>query len=276
MLLRKIWSSEFRQHMPLNSGGYTVVIVVLISLVALSMAMVLASNFIRNTKNLSQIDSSQKSLSVAESLVERLLTESNDTLTGYITNNNCGSKCSLSITENGISSSATATLSFLGNSADPYEVSLDTNEPVEVSLLGYASNSYVSVCWNGGASLTGLYVHQNGGYSADAFSYNPASGPVGDALGNGFSNATTGVTQTSCFNVITVNTPILLRLKSMYGPTPAFVYPAQFQTLPKQGIIIETTGTTGDVSKTVRVLKRTPSLPSQFDYVLFTESSLQN
>lgn len=69
--------------------------------------------------------------------------------------------------------------------------------------------------------------------------------------------------------------PILLRIRALYNSDFSIpVGVAASIALPSQGTIIESTGNVSSVTRKIVAIRQVPSLPSLFDYVLFTNDDL--
>ncbi|OGC57793.1 hypothetical protein A3H26_00735 [candidate division WWE3 bacterium RIFCSPLOWO2_12_FULL_36_10] len=261
-----------------NQKGQTLIIVILTMMMALAVGISVSSRFLKSVNVTTRSDSSNRSLAVAEALAERLLVKPYATLKGYIDFGNCGTECALTINgEDGISATAGAVLSYVGNSTSALSVSLKRNKSIEVDLTDYTANKTLSVCWNnpstgGEASITGFLVYGNGSstYVLSNFAYNSLSSVYSS---NGFSQAATNFGYTNCFNIAGQTTPKLLRLKSVYNDVDAFVIPAPGVSLPIQGILIKSTGSVKDLTRVVSVIKSAASLPTSFDYAIQMKST---
>ena len=75
--------------------------------------------------------------------------------------------------------------------------------------------------------------------------------------------------------VPTTDDSVMLRFKAVYEENIAVVIPEVGEVLPTQGILIESVGAAGDVTKTVTVIITDPVLSSQFDYVLYQKSTTE-
>lgn len=71
--------------------------------------------------------------------------------------------------------------------------------------------------------------------------------------------------------------PIMARVKLLYSRLthPVAIKPVSNLSLPPQAVIYESTGTSGDVSRTIRLFKEKSVIPSLFDYALFSADQLQ-
>ncbi len=255
-----------------KESGQVFVGIVIVMLIALTLGVTVSTRFMSTLRMNTQADELTRALGVAEAGIERILLQPNDVLDGFIQFNNCGSACVVEITDpNGKVLRADISLSYAGNSSEPYVIQLNPGDVAQVSLAGYPSNMTVSVCWDTGASIYASYIHRDGSNvpRADAYAYNSASSAYYD---NNFSTATGNYGHSSCFSVNTVNSPYMLRLKGMYTQNVVYVIPSAGQVLPKQGILIQSTGVAGDARKTVRVVKTDAVMPEAFDYLLFQKA----
>ena len=83
---------------------------------------------------------------------------------------------------------------------------------------------------------------------------------------NGFNN---------CFTVTLTNTPLGLRIRPLYEDAPITIVLESGHTLPSQGVLIESVGTTINVSRKVSVTKTNPFMPAIFDYILYQKSDTE-
>lgn len=256
----------------IQEKGQTLVMIIILSVLALSVGVVVSNRFIKTLKDVSESDNSSRARAVAEALVERLLVVPNDTLSGYINFGSCGNVCILEI--NGFLGEvvrADATLSFAGASADPYEMTGKNGEVSQLMLVGYATNSSVDVCWSGTASLYASYIYdQSGVITANIYAYNPV-GYTGYI--NNFSDAVALHGYPNCFTVSTPYTPKVLRIKPINADATIIVVPAGGHSLPSQGILITSIGRAGNAVKTIKVLKSSASAPEYMDFVIYQKST---
>lgn len=261
-------------HSLKNEQGQTLVIIVILMVVALMIGITVSSTFIQGLSILTASDDDAKAAAMAEALIERVLLIPSETLEDYIEFSSCGSDCYLEKTEdNGRVISATAALSYTGESEDSYDIKLAEEEANEIYLSGYTSGELIFVCWDGSYSIVSSYVYEDSGVvEANAYAYNAISTSHSD---NNFDDAFSAYGYDNCFSFTASNTPKLLRLKSVYGEIDAAVIPEAGNSLPKQGILIESVGTAGKSKKTVTVIKSTPFLPAIFDYAVYQKSTSQ-
>ncbi|OGC68700.1 hypothetical protein A2415_01970 [candidate division WWE3 bacterium RIFOXYC1_FULL_39_7] len=255
-----------------NEKGQTAIAMLVLMVVALMIGVTVSDRFIRGLRSIASSDNTSKAVAAAEAAIERLLVLPNETLEDFITFNNCGSNCVYQITDpnNGQLITATVTLSHMGSTSEPYLMSLKEVETSEMSLNGYASGQSVNVCWNGTTSIEGLYVYNEGGtIKVSPFAYNSTTTAHPE---NGFTAAAGSYGYQNCFSVTASNTPLSLRLKSVYGPVDVDVLPAPGYNIPTQGIRLVSVGVAGDARKTVTVIKSEAFAPVIFDYVLYQKS----
>ncbi len=258
-----------------NEKGQTLLIMFVMMVIALSIGIAISTRYIGGLRNITQSDLSTRAIAVAEAAVEHILLLPIETIEDYATNGTCGANCTLSITgDDGQVLTANVTLTILGSSSEPYLLQLKTDETSQVNLQGYPQNQNVYICWDEpDMSITGLYLNGAvGSYQADAFSYNP---PTTSHADNNFSNAAAQQGYSSCITIASIANSNMLRLKALYNEGYVVVIPASGQVLPNQGILIESVGNAGDVTKTVTVLITDPIMPAQFDYALFQKSNTQ-
>lgn len=268
--------------MRIDSKGQTIAAILLILTLALIVGTGVTTRFVTNLRTRISTDFSYRADGAAQALAERILLKDFQTLKDYITYNNCGSNCSLSISQSGIDSNATATLSYVGNSSNPFEVSVKTTEANEVSLLGYGDNKNLYVCWNNltsgvKPSVIALYISGTAGsYQADTYAVNASGSSYGS---NGFNSASPNFGYSNCFTVTGKTSPQFIRLRSVYGDFNTYVLPVAGSTIPSQGIKITSIGTSGTATRTVVVTKSDTFLPIDFEYALFqtaTDETLTN
>ena len=256
--------------------GQTVLAVVLVMVIALAVGISASSRFVKNLRTISTADSTDRAVAVAEAAIERILTIPDETLLEYIELGTCGSNCYLEIPgDDGVDAIATVVLSDEGAGTDPLPIQISTTSVTEINLLSYPDDSDISVCWDNPAvgelpSISGMFIYGSlGDYTADSYAVNSIGSPYGD---NGFDDAISNHGYAHCFNVVGRSNPQVLRLHSFYNDFEAFVVPALNQSLPSQGIRIESTGQVDEAIRKVVVVKSAPFLPLQFDYVLFQKS----
>lgn len=256
--------------------GQVLVIIVVVMVFSVALGVSVASSFLKRINRFSSVDTSGRAAGVAEAAIEKLLLKDITTLSNYIQNNTCGADCFLQITGiDGLTASAVVQLLYLGNSASNLDVNLKQSETYEVNLSGYPDSKDLSVCWNTPSlgnypSLFANYIYGTSqSYTVDSYAYN-TSGSLNS--GNGFSSAVANNGYSNCFSITGRQNPKLIRLKTIYADIDAVIVPAQGTVFPKQGILIESTGTLSGISKKVTVKKMYESVPLEFDYTVYQKS----
>lgn len=247
----------------MNQKGQTLVITIFVMLVALSAGVIISSRYFKSLHTFTKSDNASKATYVAESLAERLLSQSNETLNDYVVNNSCGDNCYLGF-EDG--SEAYAEVSVLGNSTDTYSLKGIKDSVVQINLEGYDANSYIDICWNENSSVTAMYIY--GDSSIDSYAYNA----VTSMYDSDFEMASPNYAYANCFRVDTKVDSIILRLKALYEDAYFNVIPYSGSVLPSQGFLIKSTGRFWDIYKTVSVAKKHTLAPEIFDYVIYQKS----
>lgn len=255
--------------------GQTLVIIVLVMVLALSIGITTSSRFIRSLRSVTRTQTGYRSSAVADALLERMLLKTPQELDAYITNNNCGSECTLQVTNSdGVVESATVTFTRLGNSSQAFSIPLSINGSSEVNLAGYPNNTNLTVCWNEAGldpvpSVVGMLVYGTlGNYDATSAAYNSASSIVN----NNFSQASPANGYSSCFVVSSQTSPQLLRLRALYQNVDVMVFPHSSAVIPSQGILIESVGTSLDTSTKIGAIRGSNKTPYLFDYVIYSKS----
>ncbi|MEK7595833.1 MAG: hypothetical protein AAB443_04585 [Patescibacteria group bacterium] len=267
----------------LNQRGQTLIVMLLIMLAALAIGLAVSQRLVGSLWRSANLDNASRSDTVAHALVERVLTIPSATLDSYITNSNCTTDCGLTITGNdGVTSIATATLSYAGNSTQTFDVSIDKNSVYEISMTSYSGSASVELCWDNAISGSNPSVYvtyiygSSAPYSISYYAYNSAATLF---TANGFMAATPDLSYPNCFTISPKTSPQFMRLKALYNNVFLHVVPKNGASIPVQGYLISVTGQTGQVRRTLKLIKSKPFLSPIFDFTLFSTSgdtSLQN
>jgi len=253
-----------------NQKGQMFIVMAFLMLLALTIGITISSRFIKSLRQFTGRDNASKALSIAEAAVENILLKSNDTLEDYINYGSCGSDCVASVTDvTGQEIRAEVSLTFAGNSEEIFELEGNRGETLQINLSGYSSDSVVTVCWNTNSSVYASYIYKDGEETkSEIYAYNA----VGTSYDNYFEEASPDYGYSSCFDVSTVNTPELLRLRMFNSNSVIYIVPAPGENIPRQGILIKSRGYAGDAIKTVTVLRTEPITPGVLDYILYQKS----
>lgn len=263
-------------------SGQILVMALLISVIGLTIGLSVASRSVTGIKQTSSFEASNRAFSAAEAGIEealqklRTVTPGNPLPTG--SQNLSGSNFNYQTTSVG------------GGSA--YQVDgVLKDDTVEVKLVSGGPTSSINVYWtkpvDPTAIVSAIIINNSGSYSLKkAATYCGGSrGPFA-----GFTDVTPGTytISSSTYNCLT-NIPIpanasALRLRLMcvlcnsanlavvaQGNLPS----GDVYQLPPQSYLIRSVGSAAGTQRTVEVIESLPSLPSIFDYVLFSGSTSQ-
>lgn len=268
--------------------GQTLVIILLGTSVALTVALAVSVRTISSLKQTTTSAQAQQSLAAAEAGAEVAL--------GYLKDGTCTqanlTACNIStpVVLSGSSTQYTVVTTATGGSTDPYLMDLAKDNTQEVKLNGYTGGGTVRVCWwdpnlDGSETTNALeviYVNDAGAMAKSAFNGVAPSPTNGfTATGGGaqvtFPSNGKKITFSRCQNITLTGNPMILRLKAFYANFSAVVDPNGGGTLPSQGYQVVATGQSADgsVKKAVRVTKSLPSLPGIFDFAIYSGSSTQ-
>lgn len=268
--------------------GQTLVIILLGTSVALTVALAVSVRTISGLRQTTTTARSQAALAAAEAGAEVGLARLQSTAPGDAackTQTGCTGSGTISET----STTYAYTVAAAGQAQGAYLLDLLRDQTQEIKLDNYPAGGNLKVCWYDlgldgdpevDSALELIYVDSAGTLTKYAI-----NGKVSLA-GNGFS-APPGlgsvvaegrtVNFQHCSTITTTNTPRILRIKAFYNNVSAAVEPQGGAQLPVQSYRVESTGTTSDgsVTKKVRVTKSLPSLPAVFDFGLFSGSTTQ-
>lgn len=266
--------------------GQTLVIILLGTSVALTVALAVSVRTISSLKQTATTARSQAALAAAEAGAEVGLARIASAAAGDAackTLSGCVGSGTISETSTTYSYTAAAA----GSSTDAYLVDLARDQSQEIKLDGYPSGGSLKICWydpglDGSAinALELIYVDSAGTMTKSAYNGDASLGTNGFTAPPGpgqVSVAGHTVSFQHCQVVSTPGTPKILRVKALYNNVSAAVEPQGGASLPVQAYRVESTGQTSDgsVTKKVRVTKSLPSLPSIFDFGLFSGSATQ-
>jgi Tfp pilus assembly protein PilX len=257
-----------------NQKGQTLIVVLMLMIISLSIGLAVSQRIISSSKRSVTLDSSSRAQAVAEAAIEKMLPTSTTTLDSYITNNNCGTNCQLTISgADGVSATATVTLAYAGNSTSLFNTKVERDAVTELDLTGYG-NRALEICWDGSSgntpSVSALFVYgASVPYTSQRFAYNSASTTHSS---NGFSTAAPDLSYANCFTIGAQSNPRFVRIRALYSDLNLYVIPKSGGTLPVQGYLMTSVGRFGGVTKTIQALKSRSFVPASFDFVLFNTS----
>jgi Tfp pilus assembly protein PilX len=254
--------------------GQALLLVVLLITVVLTVAMSLMSRSIVNVRLSSEEDQSQKALSAAEAGIEKTLLANSAITNGTLSNNATFSTTYTQVNGN----------SFLLNNG---KIVLK-DEGADIWLSDYSpdsNNNYanpwtgtLSIYWGSSSdsctssesvnTMAALEIIVITGNRNNPVITHYAFDPCGSRrTSNSFNTPTAGTTIGSVAFAysakITLNTTgLIARVIPLYANT--YIGIQGNPILPAQGSVIQSTGTSGDVKRTVSVLEQNPSLPVEF------------
>ncbi len=293
-----------------NQNGQALLFVIITMVIALTIGLGLTLNTVKIASNVSDTDTSQRSLAGAEGAAERVLTLSDQQLSsfvGNITNSECTG------TLGGTFENNTCYIKYLASGSNEIEVEasvnvenysvinttngeysspfdIDLNQMTEINLEGYTPatdpRGRINVCWDGDAVL---YYHL---YNLAGDAKNNivlCSTTACNSYGFEYDNVVTAVTGSAaghpeydnCQSIPTlgangVNNPLGLRIYSLERAiTSGRFFPAS--PLPLQGYKINVVGTldvSNEISKNVTVYKSFPFAAGVLDFALYAKNNL--
>lgn len=257
-------------------SGQALLIILLVMVVGLTIGLSLSTRSVSDLKTSGQLEDSTRAFSAAEAGIESVLKDSSLGIgsTGTVGN------ASFTVTNLG-SGPSSDTLS-LGdvNIGDTYTVWLAAHDASgNLDLTTTYGGGSIDVCWQKAdpaapdqpaMEVSVLYRDAGGVYKVWRGAYDPVS-----TRGNSFSGVDSQApcTLTNRKNIILSSlgtTRVALRLRPFYAKAAVSVVPSGGNSLPGQGLSISSVGTAGQTTRKVVVTQSYASLPSIFDYVLFS------
>lgn len=257
-----------------TARGQALLIILLVMVVGLTVGLSLSTRSVSDVKVSSQLEDSSRAFAAAESGIEAVL-KGDTALSGTVGNG--------SYTLTTSTAGSTGTSFSLGdlNIADTYTVWLVGHDASgNLDLTTIYGGSTIDICWQKAESTgdepameTAVVYKDNGGlYKIWRGAYDPS--PTRRA-GNFFSDTDAGgcagLTNKKTINLASLTgTKIALRLRPFYAKATANAVPLGGNNLPGQGLTISSSGTSGQTTRKIVVTQSYGSLPSIFDYVLFS------
>jgi len=293
MVIKDMKKNEFKKGQAL-----------LFVLVAVSVAMVvgvsISNRTLSSVKRTTTSDTYSRVLGAAEGCIERAvvlpLVEVDNLVESGATSSECsqafgagsgvvatvdGSACVLpykAASEN-LTLQAEAKFETLSNQ-NPFETTLAEGKMTEVSLEGYTANS-VDLCWNNPTTAISVVVYNAANVVRTGYQIGDIGLPTSSFLStdhslSGFQCKTVN------FSTLGAPTPYGMRLRALYEGSLIRVYPvAPATVMPNQGFRVICKGylsgsESQSISKEITAVRSNPSMPSVFDYGLYShEGSVQ-
>jgi hypothetical protein len=273
-----------------RNSGQIVVFVLLIMLLGLTVGLSITSRTLSDLKQSNITDQSARAFSAAEAGIEQALRQD---LSGLVGSNNQITIGSQNLGNYTVSQNTTS--SYTPDSPiaanDVISINLDSNpagsgwNTAGQLLINWSKSTevYGSDCAaeppNYAALELSFYTRDGSTYGVTRMAFNPSCGSSLSTT-NYFSSSNTGDTigPTTYISKVTVTPPTytrLLRIKPIYQNASLAIQPTNGAQLPAQAYTVTATGVVGDTQRLVQVTRTIGSLPSIFDYVLFSGSSIQ-
>lgn len=276
-----------------KTSGQALIILLLIMVVGLTVGLSVATRTATDVRLTSQQESSQKAFSAAEAGIEDVLRRDLSQLSGASLQANVGdSSYVVSIDAQGdgtafattISQDDTAQVVLAPATATPptgliiYWVNTDPQSGETTTVNSKAASLLV----------TAIYLDNNGSYVTQKFAVNPNCTTIAEnSQDNGFNSVTCSTTNSPPIDGKTYdssfsftfsggsNVPQLVRIRPLYNKTSVVVQASPAgSSLPVQGFLVESTGVSGDIARRIQVFRSIETLPSVFDYVIYSGTDL--
>lgn len=262
--------TPFAQGKP--DAGQALLIVLLIMAVALTIGLSVISRSVTDIRISQQSEEAARAYSAAEAGIEEALVT--------------GTGNSASFSETG-ATYQTAVAGFGGEEKFVFPQQLSPNEIYTLYLATYTSTSTppfgppyynpanpLNLCWDGNAAVEASLYYNAGGYKVARWAVDPQAG-----RSPGFDSPDMGGGCADLAHKKTLNFPagtlLFLRIRVFYeNPRVGFTTPVGV-TLPSQGNRIESTGTAGQATRKVEVVRFHPAPPEIFDFALYSGSNLE-
>lgn len=262
-----------------ESSGQALLIVLLIMAVALTIGLSVISRSVTDIRISQQSEEAARAYSAAEAGIEEALVT--------------GTGNSASFSETG-AAYQTAVAGFGEGTEFVFPQQLIPNEIYTLYLATYTSTNTppfgpppygantIDLCWGGNAAVeASLYYSDAGGYKVARYAVDPqcpSGGTCGEAdRSPGFDSPDIG----GCADLAhkkTLNFPagtlLFLRIRVFYENTRVG-FSTGGPLLPSQGNRIESTGTAGQSTRKVEVVRFNPAPPEIFDFALYSGSDLK-
>lgn len=283
-----------------DDSGQIVLMVVLLTMVGLTVGLSLISRTVTDIRISSQIEQSNRAFSAAEAGVETALqgaaiggpATGNITLPGAVGSEQDRVYAQYQVSNVGgvPNEILELPLTFPYNSHTVWLVSHDTDGSLNIST-SYPTSKTLEICWGSDSSnrpaieLTLVYL-EGDDYKIAKAAYDPenrnnfysselSGSPIYCGGKYRFRKIISGSGSVpDGFGINPTATLLFLRIKPVYDSTSIAVKPAENETLPIQGQLINSVGRTETgVVRKLQVIQGYKTLPVLFDYTLFEEGS---
>ncbi|MBU1110132.1 hypothetical protein KKB83_00745 [Patescibacteria group bacterium] len=278
-------NNKCRSSLFIDRKGQVVVWIVLISVVGLTLGLSIASRSLSNIQQASELEETNRAFSAAEAGIEEALyalesTGAASSVLIPVSLSEAGSEYSYIVSEGG------------GGNELILAAPLTKDNVVQVNCSGMSGN--LTVYWvkdgtsqdqdGNRASLLLTFISQESVPASDYEVIREAYNPFEEhtSRGNGFLQASSitetvgGIDfreKTASILLPGAGTDQILRIQAFYNGVPNTIALKADSSFPSQYHTITSTGSAGDVERTVQVTRSNPSLPAFFDYTLFNLST---
>ncbi len=281
--------NTMKKNFQFYEAGQIVLILVLLTIVGLTIGLSLISRSITDIRISSQIEQSNRAFSAAEAGIESAL---RGAVVGGPTGTVSlpGASAKYQVADLGSSGIYTFPAATAETPQTVWLVPHNEDGTINESGSSYPANRYLDICWgetgSGGvpAVIISLFYKEGTAYKLAKGAYDPDAVARGnnfnlaDSAGNycgGSFRYRVRITPTSNFglNPPPATTLLALRILPLYASTAVAIEPQTGQSLPSQGKKITSVGQTETgVVRKIEVTEEYKSLPSVFDFTLFTEN----
>lgn len=259
-------------------NGQITVLVLLLALMGLTVGLSQASRSLSDLKQISYVDVGTKVYAGAETGLQYALNQFNSA-TDYST---CASGVGPTLPNGGI----TTSYQICGQASDSFTTTLlkDSVVAVDLTSKNYPPNTDWRFFWNYPASLVVTVVKDNGTllrYAYNGINNSQNNGFVPSKAGNDPACEDTGSVYNYCALIPSSPSPkdVLIRIKAIGGNTGLKFWAKKTgSTTPilisQTYNFIATATSPNGTKKRLQVVKTPPTLPSIFDYTIFSKGSV--
>lgn len=289
----------------MNQKGQALLIILLATLVALSIALSLTQRSQSDLASSNRGDQASRALAAAEAGIERALTTTSVINSdNYIGSDILKNQATVSVKSTGLVPTPTGADQSIEYPA------IDKTSFAQFSLTGYPANTqfyiyfadptkysrYSSSCSSADCPAIALSLIINTGSSYEfknfqfdsntsrtsSNGFSAANCSTSTTLGNVFSLTATNFTQPSTIGyycratVSYTGTAVLVRIRPLYSDLPIKIAlaPDSGKTLPAQAVYYSAIGTSGQSKRNVRLFTQKDVVPFFFDYAIFSSGNI--
>lgn len=273
-----------------SSSGQALIILLLVMVVGLTIGLSIATRTATDVRLTSQDELSQKAFSAAEAGIEDALRRDLGTFSSSGTQTVGDAQYEVRVTPQGGGQTFATSEPIVKDDVAQVILNPPTANPPTTMDIYWVNTAAGSGETSPEASLEIIEVYENGGtYGVYKYTFNSnctttsASGDLNNFMTSGCdpAPATATIGGRTYSAKVSINlkpaasdNPQYLRIKPLYNKTSVAVQGPAGTTLPLQGYLVESTGISSDISRKIQVFRSAETLPSIFDYVLYSGSDL--